>query len=59
MMLPVRPCPHCRLLMWVKEENVEYPDHNTIRFKCPHCHAPVRLTLVTQGQNAAGPKMGH
>lgn len=55
----VRTCPACDLLMWVKEEDVEYLDENTIRLKCPHCQKTVRLKLVTQGATAAGPKMGH
>lgn len=55
----VKTCPKCRLLMWVKEEVIEYPDENTMRMKCPHCHETVTFKLVTQGANAAGPKMGH
>jgi transposase-like protein len=45
--------------MWVKEEQVVYPDENTIRYKCPHCQQTVQFKLVTQGSNATGPKMGH
>lgn len=55
----VRTCPHCGLLMWVKEEDIEYADENTMRVTCPHCHKTVRLTLVSVGPTAAGPKMGH
>jgi hypothetical protein len=45
--------------MWVKDEAIEYPDENTMRVKCPHCQETVRFKLVTQGENAAGPQMGH
>jgi phage FluMu protein Com len=45
--------------MWVKDENIEQLDENTIRMKCPHCQELVRFKLVTQGPNATGPKMGH
>ena len=55
----VRTCPKCSLLMWVKAEEIEQQDENTIRLKCPHCREPVRFKLVSEGPNAAGPKMGH
>ena len=55
----VRTCPKCSLLMWVKEEEIEHEDENTIRLKCPHCLETVRFKLVSEGSNAAGPKMGH
>lgn len=55
----VRTCPFCGRLMWVKEDQVVYPDENTIRYKCPHCQQTVQFKLVSQGSNAAGPKMGH
>ncbi len=55
----VRACPKCFKLMWVKEEQVEYLDDDTIRCTCPHCSESVRFKLVTQGSNADGPKMGH
>jgi hypothetical protein len=55
----VKTCPKCQLLMWLKEETIEYPDENTMRAVCPHCKETVRFKLVTQGSNAAGPKMGH
>lgn len=55
----VRTCPKCFKLMWVKEEDIEYPDVDTMRYKCPHCQEAVRFKLVTEGTNAAGPKMGH
>jgi hypothetical protein len=45
--------------MWPKEQDVEYPDENTIRFKCPHCQQTVRFKLISEGSNATGPKMGH
>ena len=45
--------------MWIKDDEVEALDETTIRIKCPHCHELVRLKLVSQGANAAGPKMGH
>ncbi len=45
--------------MWLKDEDIEYPDGNTMRIKCPHCSETVRFILVTEGSNAAGPKMGH
>jgi len=55
----VRTCPKCSLLMWVKEGEIEHEDEDTIRLKCPHCRETVRFKLVSQGSNAAGPKMGH
>lgn len=55
----VRTCPKCQQLMWVKEEEIEHQDENTIRMKCPHCQETVRFKLVSEGSNAAGPKMGH
>jgi len=55
----VKACPRCGLLMWVKEEAITYLDENTVRTACPHCRQIVRLKLVSQGANAAGPKMGH
>lgn len=55
----VRTCPKCGLLMWLKDDDIEHPDRNTMRVKCPHCCETVRFTLVTEGSNAAGPKMGH
>jgi hypothetical protein len=45
--------------MWLKEENYEAVDEETVRTKCPHCGSTVRFRLVTAGANAAGPKMGH
>jgi hypothetical protein len=45
--------------MWLKEENYEAVDEETVRTKCPHCGSTVRFPLVTAGANAAGPKMGH
>ncbi len=55
----VRTCPRCSRLMWVKDEEVDYPDERTMRMKCPHCQQTVRITPVSQGATAAGPKMGH
>jgi hypothetical protein len=55
----VKTCPHCGLLMWPKDEEVEHLDENTIRVKCPHCQQSARFSLVTEGSNASGPKMGH
>lgn len=55
----VRTCPRCFKLMWVKDEEIEFLDENTIRYTCPHCSEVVRFKLVTQGGNAEGPKMGH
>ena len=45
--------------MWLKEDQIEVVDEETFRAKCPHCGSIVRFKLVTQGENAAGPKMGH
>jgi len=45
--------------MWLKENEFEQLDEETIRAKCPHCSSVVRFNLVTAGANAAGPKMGH
>ncbi len=55
----VRTCPKCAQLMWLKDDQYEQLDENTIRGKCPQCGSTVRFTLVSQGDNAAGPKMGH
>ncbi len=55
----VRSCPKCFHLMWLRDEQYELEDEVTIRAKCPHCGSTVRFKLVTQGANAAGPKMGH
>lgn len=55
----VRSCPTCFQLMWLKEDQYEWLDEETIRTKCPHCGATVRFKLVSAGANAAGPKMGH
>jgi hypothetical protein len=58
-MTKVAGCPKCFLLMWLKDDDFEYLDENTLRTTCPHCHQLVCSTLVTQGSYAAGPKMGH
>ncbi len=55
----VRTCPKCAQLMWLKEDQYERLDEDTIRGKCPQCGSTVRFNLVSQGENAAGPKMGH
>ena len=55
----VRTCPKCAQLMWLKEDQYEQLDEETIRGKCPQCGSMVRFKLVSQGDNAAGPKMGH
>ncbi len=55
----VRTCPRCAQLMWLKEDQYEKLDEETIRAKCPQCGETVRFKLVSQGENAAGPKMGH
>ena len=58
-MTRTRTCPKCGQLIWMKDADIELLDENTIRTKCPHCGELVRFKLVTQGSNAAGPKMGH
>lgn len=45
--------------MWLKQDECELLDEQTIRAKCPHCGFAVRFKLVSQGENATGPKMGH
>jgi hypothetical protein len=45
--------------MWLKEDQYEQLDEETIRGKCPQCGSTVRFKLVSQGENAVGPKMGH
>jgi len=45
--------------MWLKEEQYERLDEEAIRGKCPQCGSMVRFKLVSQGENATGPKMGH
>ena len=55
----VRSCPKCFQLMWLKPSEYESLDEETMRAKCPHCGSVVRFKLVSQGENAAGPKMGH
>ena len=55
----VRTCPKCAQLMWLKEDQYEQLDTETIRGKCPQCGALARFKLVSQGENATGPKMGH
>lgn len=55
----VRSCPKCAQLMWLTEDQYELLDEATVRAKCPHCGSSSRFSLVSQGANAAGPKMGH
>lgn len=55
----VRSCSKCYQLMWLKPDEYEVLDDETVRAKCPHCGAVVRFKLVTTGANALGPKMGH
>lgn len=55
----VRSCPKCSQLMWLKDDQYERLDEDTIRAKCPHCGSAVRFKLVSEGANSAGPKMGH
>jgi len=45
--------------MWLKQDDYELLDEHTIRAKCPHCGSLVRFKLISEGANAAGPKMGH
>ncbi len=55
----VRQCPKCDKLFWVKEHDITYADTNTLRVTCTHCRQILRIPLVTQGDNAGAPKMGH
>lgn len=55
----VRSCPKCFQLMWLKADEYEVLDPETVRAKCPHCGTTSRFKLVTAGANALGPKMGH
>jgi len=55
----VRSCPKCFHLMWLGSEQYQLLDEETVSATCPHCNSTVRFKLVTQGANAAGPKMGH
>jgi len=45
--------------MWLKTDEYEVLDDETVRAKCPHCGNTARFNLVTVGPNALGPKMGH
>ena len=45
--------------MWLKPSDYESLDEETVRAKCPHCGSAVRFKLISEGENAAGPKMGH
>ena len=55
----VRKCPKCEKLFWIKEQDIEYSDRNTLRVICTHCRQVLRIPLVTEGANAGAPKMGH
>ncbi len=55
----VRSCPKCFQLMWLKQNEFELVDVEAVRAKCPHCGSTVRFRLVSEGDNATGPKMGH
>lgn len=55
----VRACRYCGKLMWVRDDQIEQVDENTVRITCPHCSKVVRFALMSQGPNADGPKMGH
>lgn len=55
----VRTCPKCFQLMWLRADEYEILDAETVRGKCPHCGNVARFKLVTTGSNALGPKMGH
>ncbi|MFO0774910.1 MAG: hypothetical protein U0172_09620 [Nitrospiraceae bacterium] len=55
----VRTCPKCFTLMWLTQDQLTYIDDNTVKATCPNCHAVVKISLVSRGANAAGPKMGH
>jgi predicted RNA-binding Zn-ribbon protein involved in translation (DUF1610 family) len=45
--------------MWLKADEYEMLDAETVRAKCPNCGNLARFKLVTAGGNALGPKMGH
>ena len=55
----VRTCSKCFQLMWLRADEYEILDAETVRAKCPHCGTLARFKLVTAGPNALGPKMGH
>ncbi|RMH33601.1 MAG: hypothetical protein D6690_11675 [Nitrospirae bacterium] len=59
MVMLVRKCPKCHLLFWAKEEDIDYPDPNTMKVVCQHCQHIVRIPLIEEGANAHAPKMGH
>ena len=58
-MTQVKSCPRCAQLMWLHDDQLEALDEQTLRARCPHCQELVRIKLVAQGANGAGPKMGH
>ncbi|NKB82052.1 MAG: hypothetical protein GKS05_09230 [Nitrospirales bacterium] len=55
----VRKCPKCEQLFWIKEEDIQYPDSDTMRVTCHHCLQVLRIPLIVKGANAGAPKMGH
>ena len=55
----VKKCPKCEKLTWIDAQDIEYPDENTWRVICQHCHQVLRIPLITEGANAGAPKMGH
>ena len=55
----VRKCPKCEELFWIKEQEIDQSDENTLRVSCNHCQQVLRIPLVTEGANAGAPKMGH
>ena len=59
MPIPVRKCPKCEKLFWIKEQDIEYSNDDTWRITCQHCQQVLRIPLVTEGPNAGAPKMGH
>lgn len=59
MATPVRTCPKCSKLMWLTPEHMTECDDTTVRVACPNCQATVRISLISRGANAVGPKMGH
>ena len=55
----VRKCPKCEKLFWIKEQDIDRSDQDILRVTCTHCQQVLRIPLVTEGDNAGAPKMGH
>lgn len=55
----VRKCPKCEKLFWIKEQEIDRSNENTLLVSCNHCQQVLRIPLVTEGANAGAPKMGH